>query len=364
MKILHSSSGDTSLLYSSCKRSLPSPEAVSECADFIAKEIILAKARIPRTPKIRRLDQRGIRDSVSKCEPPRFLFFRDLIPKIKKDCERYLPDKIPARAVRSACVRLQNTASPIEMLAVGICAKCCGVEELYLSISEEGFTNEHALAARLCDAKELLLCDELECVAEAAFGNEGQSRVDLLTGRGGEGFSIAAGLVSSFINVRTEREIKGRAMILAYPYDTECFSADVKRFLSQESKGQILLISANEDAVRTSLGDTDDGRLTLLVTSSDKESTAAAKKLDALTPSLYGERDPEFVCGDRFPPLMREVLSPCAEFSLDPRVFFTLARENEMPCALDGFASYIAKHVSRALSHEDADTVGVRLEKE
>ena len=61
---------------------------------------------------------------------------------------------------------------------------------------------------------------------------------------------------------------------------------------------------------------------------------------------------------------MREVLSPCAEFSLDPRVFFILTREDEMPCALDGFASYIAKHVSRALSSEDADTVGVRLEKE
>ena len=375
MNILHSQNGETSLLFSACRRRPPSLEVMRECASAIAKADALSNSKIsPRSEDVIRIDKRGLLKCVSSCEPSRFLLLRDLTAKIKRDCERYTDPTLPLTPVKSAHVRLSASCSPTELLAYGICAKCCGVSELYFSMPKEAFENEHALAARLCDAHELILCSDTDCVIDAAFGIEGVSyfdgrkaephaRAKLLIGSGGEAFSTAAGLVSSFMNVKVKKEITGEGMVFCAPYDVEVILADIKRSLSQRSTRQLLLICANEKAALSIMNEIGgDGRVTLLLTSSDAESIAAARKLDALRIHTYGAEGTVPCSADKNPPLMNEALSPCAFFGIDPHDFFMPEFDGSSE-SVEEFAQLLAKHVGKGLSPEDTDTVAVRLKK-
>jgi len=357
MKILYSSSGDTALLAKEYKRFPPSFDLMTECAGFLAKVNLCARSGKPAELNVERLDARGIRESVAKCEPPRFLLFRDLTVGIRRDCERLLPNGVGINPAKKVCVRFPRNAHPTELLAAGIFAKYCGVSELVFSISKEGYLPEHALAARLCDVKEFLLCDELECVAEAAFGD----RYDILTGRDSEIFSVASGLVSSFLDVRVRREVKGYAFVFTSPYSSEPLACDVMRELAEHSSRQLLLISASEKDALSALGGIDSDRVTMLITSSDGESLAVARKLDALDAYVYGGASSELASADGTPPLMREVFTPSSAFGVSPYDFLLPSPSFECGQGVEDFARLLAKHAAHALSAEEKETVAARL---
>jgi len=393
MKILYSSSGDTSLLFNRLRRSAPSFELVNECASFISKVGLAKKAREPYSQKIIKLDATDIKNEVRRCEPSHFLLLRDLIPGIKRDCERLLPDSAELKAAKKVCVRFPSDASATELLAAGVFAKMCGVSHLVLSMPQSSFTPEHALAARLTDTECLLLCDGPECVAEVAFGGDGDDKYDLLTGHDDERFSVAAGIVSSFLNVRVYRPTNAFGYILTEPYDSELLACDLEREWAEHPTRQFLLISSNEEKALASVGwlyrnkgdsvtaegeniigntegstDADSitasasDRITILITSSDAESLAAARKLDAVKFYTYGINAGRYPDGSKEPPLMREVLSPSSVFPLRVYDLFEDATSSHAQSVTE-FAGTVAKHVQNALSPRDIGTVGVRLEK-
>ena len=345
MKILYTANGDAALIRERFSNTLPSPNRASECLRFLSE----VKEGSKRA-KAARLFEKDIKALVSKCEPARFMLLRELIKFMRADISRFFPAQKDIAEIKKALLRF----------SLGLFAISCGAKELVLSCGKEVFTKEHALSSRLLGVKEVLLCSELDCAAIAAFSSD----CKLLYGFGSEEFCMLAGAVSPFTQTIVSKESNGSIFVMTHPYDSELVYLDIKRELTRASNRQILLITSDEKDISHRFEDIAEERLILLLTASDKESVALAKKFDGFAVTAYGSNCGDLLCGDALPPVMREAVLPSAAFKLLPNGNAdTLSDSRKDIPSLFEFAQAISKYVDKGLSGEDKDTVSARFQK-
>lgn len=353
MNIVYSVDGDLSLLTKKFSRRLPEADIVCDCVkNALSKGDNL-------TSKVVRMTQKDVKNDVAKCEPALFLLYREFSVWAKNACEAALAKG--CISYDKVLLRLPSHASPREVLTSGILAKCCGVKQLTISMAEGGYTHEHSMAARLCGADEVILTDEVGCIREAIC-----KKYDLLCGHDSDLFSVLAGAISPYIDVHVHHEVKGRTIVLCEHYKDErpILHDDIDRELYGTNGERLVIISANHDALVGLLPVGYDG-LSALITTSDEESFAAAKKLNSNMTLVYGEFDrsryPEFIEAIGIPPLMREVVLPFSLSPIRPSDFQRIPSGMGSEVEFEDFAKAISKYIKNAMTAEDCQTFVSRL---
>lgn len=353
INILYSADGGISLLQKKFSRSLPNCDFVCDCV-----KIAMSKGN-NFTSKVVKMTQKDVKNDTAKCEPSRFLLYRDLSIWAKRACEDMIREGLIS--YEKAVLRLPEHASPTELLTSGILAKCCNIRHLILSMSGNGYTHEHSIAARLCGADEVILSDEAGCIHEAIGMG-----ADLICGYDSDLFSVLAGAVSPYIDTRVHSAIKGKTFILSKSYEGTAFSEDLRRESLMTGCDRIVLISADPDRLMSYLPrNCEPCSYHVLITSSDEESFAAAMKLNSSIALSYGDFDrskyPDIISAGDLPPLMREVVLPFSLSPIRPCDFLRIPRGAESQVGVMDFANALSRHVKLSLSEEDCSTFVSRI---
>ena len=369
MKLYYTSRGELAFLTGALTPSLPDKEGV---------DIVLERLRAGKEDadfvKVSVLSGADIKSMVKKCDPAYFLYLRDLSVPMLADYKRRAEGLSHSGYVNEerVCIRFPEDASPIQLLAAGICARASGVSDIIFSMARGFFSQEHAAACRLAGVETVWLCDSVDCAVRAAFGSRLSRPCDTLIGRDDWAFEYALSLLSHLIHTEAlpSQMADGAAFLLSSGADVSTSAADIIR-LSCRYPNRTYVAIAEDEKTALELKEKCDGvEGAIVVTSSFQESCAVIGKLPCLRVFVYGDAEAGAVRADAMnataaSPLQLASALPSVFYPYTPVLFSRLRPEATLPFApsVTAFASSLASHVSRGcLSDEDMACIAARLE--
>lgn len=357
MKLLYSSHGEASELYSLCLPQLPDARQLSD-----AEQALRTASEDPHGIPVSILDRREIKALVQRSDPRYFLFLRELSVHLKKAYEPTVNSLLslgytPAKRL---LVRLCDGASPVELLAVGVLCGLCGVGEVTLSLNRATLMPDSASACRLCGIERVILCDEISAVGAAAFGGRDVPPFDRMLCVGSSLLAAAAGAVSDVCKsvCYPERRMTIFAHFGGASHDR--LSADIA---CTEKTCLPVIVTSSEAAALDIDGRYKEADGIVLLTSSDEETRRILEKCKNQQKRLYGSIPvgTEGIPADNASPLMLAVTAPTAVFPYKATDVL-LPPSGEPSADVTAFASSIATFVERSvIPDEEIEAIGIRL---